>query len=114
MTLLRQTSRRTRTTTVAPRIGLFGYLGSGNLGNDGSLEAMHAYLKAEHSDAILDFLCSGPEQLTARYGAPATRLGWYHEEDRKGSGMAAVALESSSLETPSSMRAIRQRMKLVD
>jgi polysaccharide pyruvyl transferase WcaK-like protein len=66
-------------------------LGSGNLGNDGSLEAMLAYLRAEHSDAILDSLCSGPDQITARYGLPATRLRWCATETQGTPGIATLA-----------------------
>ncbi|MFF1823039.1 polysaccharide pyruvyl transferase family protein [Kribbella sp. NPDC058245] len=58
------------------RIGLFGRLGSGNIGNDATLEAVLAYLKAERPDAELDSLCSGPERVTERYGVPAAQLGW--------------------------------------
>ena len=60
--------------TVARRVGLVGLLGQGNLGNDGSLEAVLAYLDAEHPDAILDFLCTGTDQMMARYAVSATRL----------------------------------------
>jgi len=58
------------------RIGLFGRLGSGNIGNDATLEAVLAYLKAERPDADLDSLCSGPQRVTERYGVPAAQLGW--------------------------------------
>jgi len=58
------------------RIGLFGRLGSGNIGNDATLEAVLAYLKAERPDAVLDSLCSGPQRVTDRYGVPAAQLGW--------------------------------------
>jgi polysaccharide pyruvyl transferase WcaK-like protein len=61
----------------AVRIGLFGGLGSGNIGNDASLEAVLGYLRAEHSDAILDAMCTGPETLRDRYGLPAIPLLWY-------------------------------------
>ena len=54
--------------TVAPRVGLVGLLGQGNLGNDGSLEAVLAYLDAEHPDAILDFLCTGTDQMMEEVG----------------------------------------------
>jgi len=40
--LLRPAGARTRAKAVGPRVGLAGLLGSGNLGNDGSLEAMFA------------------------------------------------------------------------
>lgn len=73
------------------RVGVFGLLGSGNLGNDGSLEAVLGYLRAEHPDAAVDALCGGPENVTARYGIPATRLHWYRGEYRTASRLGAVA-----------------------
>ncbi|MET8562277.1 polysaccharide pyruvyl transferase family protein [Streptomyces flaveolus] len=76
---------------AAPRVGVFGLLGSGNLGNDGSLEAVLGYLRAEHPDAVVDALCGGPEVVAARYGIPATRLHWYRGEYRTASRAGAVA-----------------------
>ncbi len=81
-----------------PRVGLFGLLGQGNFGNDGSLEAVLAYLRAEHPDAILDFMCTGLDQMTARYGLPAVRLRWYDPAHRRASGKTALvgkALEAA-------------------
>ncbi|MFT2014352.1 polysaccharide pyruvyl transferase family protein [Streptomyces sp. 796.1] len=72
-------------------MGVFGLLGSGNLGNDGSLEAVLGYLRAEHPDAVVDALCGGPEAVQARYGIPATRLHWYRGEYRTASRAGAVA-----------------------
>ncbi|MGW1073431.1 polysaccharide pyruvyl transferase family protein [Streptomyces sp. NPDC002537] len=73
------------------RVGVFGLLGSGNLGNDGSLEAVLRYLRAEHPEAVVDALCGGPEAVAARYGIPATRLHWYRGEYRTASRAGAVA-----------------------
>ncbi|WP_030785418.1 polysaccharide pyruvyl transferase family protein [Streptomyces sp. NRRL S-920] len=73
------------------RVGVFGLLGSGNLGNDGSLEAVLGYLRAEHPRAVVDALCGGPGTVTARYGIPATRLHWYRGEYRTASRAGAVA-----------------------
>ncbi|BBC32296.1 uncharacterized protein SGFS_035900 [Streptomyces graminofaciens] len=73
------------------RVGLFGLLGSGNVGNDGSLEAVLGYLRAEHPDAVVDALCGGPEEVTAGYGIPATRLHWYRGEYRTASRAGAIA-----------------------
>ncbi|MEU1818333.1 polysaccharide pyruvyl transferase family protein [Streptomyces roseifaciens] len=70
---------------------MFGLLGSGNLGNDGSLEAVLGYLRAEHPGAVVDALCGGPEVVAARYGIPATRLHWYRGEYRTASRAGAVA-----------------------
>ncbi|MFF3483110.1 polysaccharide pyruvyl transferase family protein [Streptomyces sp. NPDC002701] len=73
------------------RVGVFGLLGSGNLGNDGSLEAVLGYLRADHPHAAVDALCGGPEVVTARYGIPATRLHWYRGEYRTASRAGAIA-----------------------
>ena len=71
-------------------MGLFGLLGVGNTGNDGSLEAVLRYLQREHPDAILDCLCSGPEQVSARYGIAASRWHWYHLDGRSAFGLGAA------------------------
>ncbi|MEU6668166.1 polysaccharide pyruvyl transferase family protein [Streptomyces sp. NPDC046727] len=76
---------------TATRVGVFGLLGSGNLGNDGSLEAVLGYLRAEHPEAAVDALCGGPEAVTARFGIPATRLHWYRGEYRTASRAGAMA-----------------------
>src|SRR5262249_26702081 len=40
------------------------------------------------------FLCSGTEQMTARYGVPAAQLRWYNTETKGASGMMALATKS--------------------
>ncbi|UJB40301.1 polysaccharide pyruvyl transferase family protein [Streptomyces sp. A1-5] len=73
------------------RVGVFGLLGSGNLGNDGSLEAVLGYLRAAHPTAVVDALCGGPEVVASRYRIPATRLHWYRGEYRTASRVGAIA-----------------------
>ena len=73
------------------RVGIFGLLGAGNLGNDGSLEAVLGYFRAEHPDAVVDAMCGGPEVVTSRYGIPATRLNWYRGEYRTASSAGRIA-----------------------
>lgn len=58
------------------RVALYGYLASGNLGNDASLETVLAWFGAEHPEIELSAVTIAPEQLTARYGIPAVRLAW--------------------------------------
>jgi polysaccharide pyruvyl transferase WcaK-like protein len=70
---------------------LFGLLGQGNLGNDGSMEAVLAYLRAEHPNLILDAMCTGPEVVAARYGMPASSLHWYRARHPGGSGTLSRA-----------------------
>lgn len=76
---------------TAVRVGVFGLLGSGNVGNDGSLEAVLGYLRAEHPEAVVDAMCGGPEVVAARYGIPATRLHWYRGEYRTATRAGAIA-----------------------
>lgn len=73
------------------RIGLFGLLGSGNSGNDGSLEAVLDQLRARRPDAVVDAMCGGPETVATRYGIPATRLNWYRGEYRTASRVGSIA-----------------------
>ncbi|SFW47227.1 polysaccharide pyruvyl transferase family protein [Amycolatopsis australiensis] len=77
----------------APRVGVFGLLGSGNLGNDGSLEAVLGYLRAEYPDAVLGALVGGPEIVRERYGLDATPLHWNQSEYETASGLRSIALK---------------------
>ena len=61
------------------RVGLFGLLGSGNTGNDVSMESVLAYLRRAHSDSVVDAMCGSPEGLRARYGIEAIPVLWYHQ-----------------------------------
>ena len=78
---------------TATRVGVFGLLGSGNLGNDGSLEAVLGYLRTDHPDAVVDALCGGPEAVTTRFGIPATRLHWNRAEYRTASRASAIVFK---------------------
>jgi len=75
------------------RIGLFGLLGSGNLGNDGSFEAVLGYLRTEHPDAALSVMCGGPEIVASRYDLETTALNWYQGEYRTVSGPVSIAMK---------------------
>jgi polysaccharide pyruvyl transferase WcaK-like protein len=59
-----------------PRIGLFGYLGSGNIGNDASMESVLGYLRTKHPDAVIDAMCMGPDRLRSAYAIEAVHLSW--------------------------------------
>jgi polysaccharide pyruvyl transferase WcaK-like protein len=86
-------SADTRGRFAAPRVGLFGILGAGNIGNDASMESVLRYLRAEHPDAIVDALCSGPERLKAEYDIEAIPMMWYQKHDKRLSGVTATALK---------------------
>ncbi len=72
------------------RVGVFGLLGSGNVGNDGSLEAVLGYLRTQHPEAVVDAMCGGPRTVTRRFGIPARRLHWYRDEYRTASRAGAL------------------------
>lgn len=59
------------------RVGLFGMFGSGNLGNNASMEAALRYLNEAHPDAAVDVKCGGPEDIRARYHVAATPFLYY-------------------------------------
>ena len=79
---------------AAPRVGLFGLLGSGNMGNDASLESVLGYLRTSHPDAVLDAMCMGWEQVRARYGIDAIPLLWYQRYQERAHGARAGGLKA--------------------
>jgi polysaccharide pyruvyl transferase WcaK-like protein len=72
------------------RVGLFGLLGTGNLGNDGSLAAVLAHLRTKHPQARVEVFCSGPDDVMARHGVPAVRMNWYRDEYATASRVGGI------------------------
>ncbi len=70
----------------APRVGLFGYLGSGNIGNDASMESVLGYLRTKHPDAVIDAMCMGPERLRSAYAIDAVHLSWARKFEQRVPG----------------------------
>jgi polysaccharide pyruvyl transferase WcaK-like protein len=81
---------RARDADDRPRVGLFGHLGSGNIGNDASLEAMLTYFSSEQPGTILDAMTLAPEAVKDRYGVPAVPLRWLPPDEGQGSGRAVA------------------------
>ena len=79
--------------TGSPRVGLFGLLGSGNTGNDVSLETMLGYLRRAHPDAVVDAMAGGPQRLTTVYGIDAVPLYWYDRHEGRGSAATTAVLK---------------------
>ncbi|MFR9805614.1 polysaccharide pyruvyl transferase family protein [Pseudonocardia sp. RS010] len=86
--------RPSRSRGRPPAVGVFGLLGSGNLGNDGSMAAVLAHVRSAHPDARLGALCAGPDRVAERYGVPATRMNWFEGEYRTAAGPRAIALKA--------------------
>jgi polysaccharide pyruvyl transferase WcaK-like protein len=92
--MTRAEARPMRRGGTVPRVGFFGLLGSGNLGNDGSLRVMLDFLRDRHPDAKIDFMCMGPEEITKRLGYPARALHWYYARPRAGGRLITMLLKS--------------------
>ena len=92
MTCGRGVRRTKRIIGASPTVGLFGLMGQGNLGNDGSMEALLSYLGAQHPEATLDALCTGPDLIGAQYDLPAADLHW-HPPERQGNLAWSRSLE---------------------
>ncbi|HET7304429.1 MAG TPA: polysaccharide pyruvyl transferase family protein [Segeticoccus sp.] len=82
--------RATKRPLATIRVGLWGRLGSGNYGNDGTFEALVGFLQGHVPQAGLDCLCTGPEVVAARYGMPAADLHWDHGGHPGGRGPAGL------------------------
>lgn len=84
---------RREQSATAPRVGLFGLLGSGNIGNDVSMESVLRYLRTDHPDAIVDAMSVSPQRLSG-YDIVAVPLFWYTKYEQRVSGATAVALKA--------------------
>ena len=84
---------RERRVARSPKVGLFGKLGSGNIGNDASMESVLSYLRTRHPDAVLDAMCTGPEWISREYGIEAVPLFWYNHYAGNVTGLPAIPLK---------------------
>lgn len=64
------------------KIALFGLFGSGNLGNDGSLEAMLDFLRVARPDAELACICADPGKVERDFRIRSMRIGGDHPNNR--------------------------------
>ena len=70
------------------RVALFGYLGSGNIGNDATLETVLDWLRSTQPDVELRCITIAPDEISARYGVPSVPLAW--RWSRQGSNPVTV------------------------
>ncbi len=78
---------------VGPRVGLFGELGSCNIGNDASMGAVLQYVQTHHESAVTDAMCLGPERVTEQYGIDAIPMYWFDRYKIRLSGPPASGLK---------------------
>jgi polysaccharide pyruvyl transferase WcaK-like protein len=67
------------------RIILFGFWGSGNIGNDATLEATLYHVKKHQPVATVICVCNGPHEVSRRFGIEALPM-TEHEADKQDSG----------------------------
>jgi polysaccharide pyruvyl transferase WcaK-like protein len=58
------------------RLAFYGYLGSGNIGNDATLETALAWLKSNHPEVEVQCITIAPSEIAARYRISARSLAW--------------------------------------
>jgi polysaccharide pyruvyl transferase WcaK-like protein len=58
------------------RVALFGYLGSGNIGNDATFETVLGWLRSTQPDVEVRCITIAPDEITARYGVLSIPLAW--------------------------------------
>ena len=75
----------------APKVGLLGEVGMGNIGNDASMESVLNYLSAAHPDVTVDAMCMGAETVRERFGMVAVPMSW--SQDKHASGISAIVLK---------------------
>jgi polysaccharide pyruvyl transferase WcaK-like protein len=78
---------------VSPRVGLFGLIGSGNSGNDASMETVLAYLRTAHPDVVVDAMCGGPDVVRARYGIDGVPILWYQKYEQRKTAVPTAVLK---------------------
>src|SRR5690348_5364457 len=74
---------------TGPRVGLFGLLGSGNIGNDASTEAVVNYLRTDYPDAVIDAMCMGADRMRERYGIETVPIQWQSARKLPGGPLGA-------------------------
>ena len=77
-------------TSREPRIILYGHFGSGNIGNDSSLEAMLHAIKKYRPTAEVICICNGPQVVKERFGIETMQIGPTHTDERPSSRLKRI------------------------
>jgi polysaccharide pyruvyl transferase WcaK-like protein len=87
------TTHQDATRASHPRVGLFGLLGSGNIGNDASTEIIFRYLRTEQPGAVIDAMCMGWERMRERYDIDTVPIQWQQAHNLP-SGLVGAGLKA--------------------
>jgi polysaccharide pyruvyl transferase WcaK-like protein/glycosyltransferase involved in cell wall biosynthesis len=86
------------------RVALYGFLASGNIGNDASFETVLSWLRAEHADVDVQCVTIAPEEAFTKYCVPSTPLSWRHpQSDGQGSFALVAKALGRVLDVPHSL-----------
>ena len=106
-----QTARsREAASQDAKRVGLFGIFGTGNFGNDGSLEAMVISLRRTVPAEPLLCICTGPEGVTRSLGIEAVPIYYQPKADETGRAVRRTVRQAASVRCAWSRRYSRGEM----
>lgn len=84
----------------APRVGIFGKVGAGNIGNDASMEAILGFLRTYCPEAAISAMCTGPQTLRTRYGIDdAVPMFWHNKFNATGSTAGMLKVVGRVLDT---------------
>lgn len=84
----------------APRVGIFGKVGAGNIGNDASMESILGFLERYYPDAVISAMCTGPQTLRTRYGIDdAVPMFWHNKYNATGAASGMLKVLGRCLDT---------------
>jgi len=82
-------------TTGPVRVAAYGYFGMGNIGNEGSLAALIAWLRAEHPEAEVTCFAADAGAVRREHGVAATQLMSFRANDH-GTGRVTLVRKAAS------------------
>jgi len=72
------------------RLAFYGYLASGNIGNNASLETVMGWLNSNYPQVEMSCISTAPAELSAKYGIPCVSMTW-RSQDRSYPGVIEAA-----------------------
>jgi polysaccharide pyruvyl transferase WcaK-like protein len=96
--------------TEPKRIGVFGMFGTGNIGNDGSLESMVRFLRRVAPEERLLCICGNPAAVESAFGLAAVPI--YGHARRAGEGRATALLRRIAGRATLYLHAVRHLRRL--
>lgn len=87
-------------------VGVFGFFGTGNIGNEASLAAFLDHVRRRHPDASVRGFVAGPDAVRSEHGIPAVQLMAYRGDRGAGRGEAVLKLLGRAMDVPRLFRLV--------